>query len=285
MCWFGDAGGGVVFQFVSVTLLVNAVFAPCHLSTPGLCSGFCLACIHRHDSPIKIAQSRGNSDMKLALQVLTMLQAAKSGNWDLLEEMLHTPARYRLNTLIKPFKWGVLHQIAYWGALKELKKLVAQDIAFDFHFQTLDGQTAVQIAKDAGHPKVATELRKLVKKQDQAATAAASAAAPAPAAAAAAASAPAQPTGAAAASAPASASSSGAAAASSSAAAAASSSAGSSDNDCTVCMDAPKDAVFVHGTSAHQACCLECAKKLKQTLKKCPICNLKIDAVAKNFFV
>eukprot|EP00051_Salpingoeca_urceolata_P022465 m.365884 g.365884 ORF g.365884 m.365884 type:complete len:127 (-) comp19974_c1_seq9:112-492(-) len=111
MCWFGDAGGGVVFQFVSVTLLVNAVFAPCHLSTPGLCSGFCLACIHRHDSPIKIAQSRGNSDMKLALQVLTMLQAAKSGNWDLLEEMLHTPARYRLNTLIKPFKWGVLHQV------------------------------------------------------------------------------------------------------------------------------------------------------------------------------
>lgn len=54
---------------------------------------------------------------------------------------------------------------------------------------------------------------------------------------------------------------------------------------CVVCWDAEQDAVIIHGDTAHQACCMKCAKQLKKLKKRCPICRKRISKVVKNFRV
>jgi hypothetical protein len=52
---------------------------------------------------------------------------------------------------------------------------------------------------------------------------------------------------------------------------------------CVVCMDGPKDSVLVHGDSAHQCCCLECARDLVARKDLCPICREPIESTLRLF--
>eukprot|EP01103_Thecamoeba_quadrilineata_P006006 TRINITY_DN15748_c0_g1_i1.p1 TRINITY_DN15748_c0_g1~~TRINITY_DN15748_c0_g1_i1.p1 ORF type:complete len:386 (-),score=16.52 TRINITY_DN15748_c0_g1_i1:66-1223(-) len=53
------------------------------------------------------------------------------------------------------------------------------------------------------------------------------------------------------------------------------------DKLCVVCLDGPKNAVFVHGDEGHQVCCLRCARDIKAKNSVCPMCRLPIDAVVR----
>ena len=53
---------------------------------------------------------------------------------------------------------------------------------------------------------------------------------------------------------------------------------------CVVCVTRPRNASFIHGDTGHQVCCFECATKLKNERKRCPVCRKKIKLVVKNFF-
>ena len=53
--------------------------------------------------------------------------------------------------------------------------------------------------------------------------------------------------------------------------------------DCIVCMDAKKNATFIHGTSGHTACCLPCAQMVLANHGKCSICMQPIEKVIQNF--
>ena len=66
---------------------------------------------------------------------------------------------------------------------------------------------------------------------------------------------------------------------------------------CVVCMDATANMSFVHGNTAHLACCEACAKKWKNvvydsdtddddvpnTNEKCPVCRQRIKLIVKQF--
>jgi len=55
------------------------------------------------------------------------------------------------------------------------------------------------------------------------------------------------------------------------------------DDLCVVCMEAPKNAMLVHGDSGHQATCLPCGQKLKESGLNCPICRATIQIVIKHY--
>ncbi|KAL3277611.1 hypothetical protein HHI36_012953 [Cryptolaemus montrouzieri] len=52
---------------------------------------------------------------------------------------------------------------------------------------------------------------------------------------------------------------------------------------CIFCNETPKNAIFLHGSIAHMCCCYKCAKKTWRTIKRCPICNRKVNNVVKVF--
>ena len=55
-------------------------------------------------------------------------------------------------------------------------------------------------------------------------------------------------------------------------------------NNCIVCLDAPKAASFIHGTTAHLVCCLKCAESIsRQRNAACPVCRLPIDSIVQTF--
>jgi rubrerythrin len=54
-------------------------------------------------------------------------------------------------------------------------------------------------------------------------------------------------------------------------------------SDCVICMDAPRDAVIVHGSDAHHVCCMSCAKTLIRSRQSCPVCQRNIEKVL-NYF-
>lgn len=52
---------------------------------------------------------------------------------------------------------------------------------------------------------------------------------------------------------------------------------------CSICQEQSKDAVLIHGKSAHQVTCYPCGKRLRNNGKPCPICRRPIKMVAKNY--
>lgn len=52
---------------------------------------------------------------------------------------------------------------------------------------------------------------------------------------------------------------------------------------CVICLTQPRNASLVHGRTGHQVCCIECAERLKENKKRCPVCRKKIKLVVKNF--
>ena len=52
---------------------------------------------------------------------------------------------------------------------------------------------------------------------------------------------------------------------------------------CCICMDAPRNASFVHNGSAHTICCLTCARAWFQQKGDCPKCRQAIESVVQSF--
>ncbi|XP_052252811.1 E3 ubiquitin-protein ligase Mdm2-like [Dreissena polymorpha] len=57
------------------------------------------------------------------------------------------------------------------------------------------------------------------------------------------------------------------------------------DEPCMICLTRPKTASLIHGSSGHQVCCFQCAKRLKRRGKVCPVCRRPIQKVIKNYIV
>ena len=56
------------------------------------------------------------------------------------------------------------------------------------------------------------------------------------------------------------------------------------DNLCIICYANPKNSVFLHGESAHQAACFSCAQQcFNQFSNGCPICRSTIERVVRLF--
>uniref|UniRef100_A0A1L8DTC2 Putative e3 ubiquitin-protein ligase mdm2 n=1 Tax=Nyssomyia neivai TaxID=330878 RepID=A0A1L8DTC2_9DIPT len=52
---------------------------------------------------------------------------------------------------------------------------------------------------------------------------------------------------------------------------------------CIMCLEEPKNGVFVHSRFLHLCCCYKCAVKVWNKQKRCPICNSKVKNVLKLF--
>ncbi|GAB0094075.1 hypothetical protein DMENIID0001_092970 [Sergentomyia squamirostris] len=52
---------------------------------------------------------------------------------------------------------------------------------------------------------------------------------------------------------------------------------------CIMCLEEPKNGVFVHSNFLHLCCCYKCAVKVWKKQKRCPICNAKVNNVLKLF--
>lgn len=52
---------------------------------------------------------------------------------------------------------------------------------------------------------------------------------------------------------------------------------------CCVCMDRPRDAAIIHGKTAHQAACYDCATELFEQGLPCPCCRQPIAFVVRNY--
>ncbi|CAG9562308.1 unnamed protein product [Danaus chrysippus] len=48
---------------------------------------------------------------------------------------------------------------------------------------------------------------------------------------------------------------------------------------CIMCCSEPKSGVFVHGRIAHICCCYKCALKVWSSVRRCPVCNCKVNNV------
>lgn len=54
---------------------------------------------------------------------------------------------------------------------------------------------------------------------------------------------------------------------------------------CVVCQAEPKVASIIHGSTGHQACCYDCARRLKRHHKPCPVCRRPIEKIVRNYIV
>ena len=50
---------------------------------------------------------------------------------------------------------------------------------------------------------------------------------------------------------------------------------------CSICYLRPQNANFVHGKTAHQLSCYQCARKVWKIQPKCPICRRQVDRIVK----
>lgn len=50
---------------------------------------------------------------------------------------------------------------------------------------------------------------------------------------------------------------------------------------CIICLTQPKDAAFVHNRLVHVSCCYQCASKVWNKRKRCPVCNSQAKNVLK----
>ncbi|XP_045468428.1 uncharacterized protein LOC123676533 [Harmonia axyridis] len=48
---------------------------------------------------------------------------------------------------------------------------------------------------------------------------------------------------------------------------------------CMFCNTSPINAGFLHGNIAHRCCCYKCAKRTWKAIKRCPMCNRKVNKV------
>lgn len=56
-------------------------------------------------------------------------------------------------------------------------------------------------------------------------------------------------------------------------------------DSCVICMSAPLQAGFLHGSSVHKSMCQECLKKLEhRRYKRCPVCNQEIERFIQNIY-
>ncbi|XP_028392354.1 E3 ubiquitin-protein ligase Mdm2-like isoform X2 [Dendronephthya gigantea] len=55
--------------------------------------------------------------------------------------------------------------------------------------------------------------------------------------------------------------------------------------NCVICLERPKDATIVHGTTGHVCCCTYCASELFRRGENCPICRAPIQTVIKQYTV
>lgn len=59
----------------------------------------------------------------------------------------------------------------------------------------------------------------------------------------------------------------------------------SDEESCVICLDAPKEAGFIHGDSVHRCVCVACAADvMHQKEKECPICRKRIERVINQFY-
>merc|ERR1712218_259432 len=57
------------------------------------------------------------------------------------------------------------------------------------------------------------------------------------------------------------------------------------DGVCIICTESRANATFVHGSTGHTACCVECAEQMCTQGGTCPICRQGFTAVIRNFTV
>ena len=58
-----------------------------------------------------------------------------------------------------------------------------------------------------------------------------------------------------------------------------------SAGECVICLERPKDATIVHGTTGHVCCCTVCAQELHRRRARCPICRAPIENVIRQYTV
>merc|ERR1712039_830301 len=51
---------------------------------------------------------------------------------------------------------------------------------------------------------------------------------------------------------------------------------------CVVCQEFAAVATFIHGTTGHTACCVNCARRIQQHKQGCPVCRRPFVAVIRN---
>ncbi|CAD7972359.1 unnamed protein product [Amoebophrya sp. A25] len=52
---------------------------------------------------------------------------------------------------------------------------------------------------------------------------------------------------------------------------------------CIVCQEKPRNASFIHGSTAHIVCCYQCAMETMRRDGRCPMCRQRIDVVVRNY--
>jgi len=53
---------------------------------------------------------------------------------------------------------------------------------------------------------------------------------------------------------------------------------------CLICLTESRNATIVHGETGHICCCLQCARILKHSGERCPVCRFPIDKVIQHFY-
>jgi len=56
------------------------------------------------------------------------------------------------------------------------------------------------------------------------------------------------------------------------------------DKICVICMNAERNATFVHQGTGHTVCCMSCAVVVRDTNRGCPLCRQRVEFVIQNFF-
>jgi hypothetical protein len=52
----------------------------------------------------------------------------------------------------------------------------------------------------------------------------------------------------------------------------------STDNLCTICLTNRRNSIFLHGNTAHQGACYQCARRCNNV---CPLCRQRVDRVVR----
>jgi hypothetical protein len=96
-----------------------------------------------------------------------IVSAAQAGEWKTLHALLASSSvvAAELNTVPIGRKWGVIHQVSYWGDHRVLETLVAHHPTLDLELETNEDtpQTPLDIAQGRGHKAYYTALQGLLK--------------------------------------------------------------------------------------------------------------------------
>jgi hypothetical protein len=96
-----------------------------------------------------------------------LVSAAQAGEWEKFSALLASSSvvAAELNTVPIGRKWGVIHQLSYWGEEGVLQTLVADHPTLDLELKTEDDapQTPLDIAQGRGHKAYCAALQGLLK--------------------------------------------------------------------------------------------------------------------------